>query len=252
MEGAARSRIMTSIPDAPEDKGLVPGAGHPGPEVNVGPFERGLSVTLGTALVALALARRRAPASPLVAALGAYLAWRGTTGHCALYEALDTGTAGDDEDDRLAAGGHDDASASASLTVPQGPDEVYAFVRRFENAPRYMAFVASVEELDGVRSRWTARRPGGRTLQWEAEVLEDRPARLVVWRSMPGAPVHHAVAIALQPAPDGGTEVRLDVEYEPPRAPLARALGRLLGSSTEYPAADDLRRLGQELQQAAP
>src|SRR5204862_5096512 len=109
---------------------------------------------------------------------GGYLAWRGASGHCALYDALDTGSAEDEEDERLDAGGHDDVSMEAAATIARSPDEVYAFVRRLSNAPRYMAFLESVAEGDGGRSRWAARPPGGRLFEWEAEILEDVPGRL--------------------------------------------------------------------------
>lgn len=228
---------------------LASAQAHPGPEVNVGDFERGASIAVGTALVALALSQRRAAGALSFGLLGAYLSWRGATGHCALYDALDTGSAEDEEDERLDAGGHDDVSTDASATIACPPDEVYAFFRRLENVPRFMAFIESVQEVDETRSRWVARTPGGQVLDWEAEVLEDRPGELIAWRSRPGALVHHAGAVRFRPAPKGrGTEVRLDVEFEPPGAPLGRALAHVLGSATEYLAEEDLRRLKQILE----
>src|SRR5205809_2975121 len=152
---------------------------HPGPDVNVGMVERAASVTLGTALVALALSRRRTAGALTIGVFGAYMAWRGATGHCLLYDALDTGTAGDDEDERLGAGGHDDTSMEATITVGRPPDEVYAFCRALENAPLYLAFVESVQPLDGERSLWRARTGAGEVLEWEAELIEDVPGELL-------------------------------------------------------------------------
>ena len=236
---------MTSMEEA-ED--FVP-AEHPGPDVNVSHVERAASITLGTALVALALSRRQTTGALTVGLFGAYMAWRGATGHCLLYEALDTGTAEDEEDDRLAAGGHDDASAEAAATIGRAPEEVYAFCRALDGAPRFMAFIESVQPLDALRSRWMARTPSGQTLGWVAEVIEDRPGELFAWRSLPGEAVHHAGAFRFRLAPGGrGTEVRLDVEYQPPGAPLARAVARWLGSAAEHVVEDDLRRLKQILE----
>ena len=234
---------MTSMDDV-ADEPL-----HPGPEVNVGDFERGASIAVGVALAALALSQRRPRGAFTLGLLGAYLSWRGATGHCALYDALDTGSAEDEEDERLDAGGHDDVSTEAAVTVACRPDEVYTLFRRLENLPRFMAFIESVQEVDAARSRWVARMPGGGTLHWEAEILEDRPGELIAWRSRPGALVHHAGAVRFRPAPgDRGTEVRLEVEFEPPGAPLGRALAHLLGTATEYVAEEDLRRAKQILE----
>jgi uncharacterized membrane protein len=242
---------MTSIEDAAvveEDFG-APDARHAGPDVNVGVFERGASVTMGTALLALALSQRRKPGAFAFGLVGAYLAWRGATGHCSLYDALDTGTAEDAEDERLDAGGHDDVSIEAAVTIARPPDEVYAFFRRLENAPRFMAFIESVQATGATRSRWVARTPSGQILDWEAEILEDRPGELIAWRSDPGALVHHAGAVRFRPAPGGrGTEVRLDVEYDPPGSAIGRSIAMLLGSATEYMVEEDLRRLKQLLE----
>jgi uncharacterized membrane protein len=243
---------MTSIDDAAdvtEDDGGAEDARHAGPDVNVGGFERGASVTLGTALLALAFSRRRVPGAFAFGLAGAYLAWRGATGHCPLYEALDTGTAEDDDDERLDAGGHDDVSIEAAATIARPPDEVYAFFRRLENVPRFMAFVESVQPTGATRSRWVARTPTGQTLDWEAEILEDQPGQLIAWRSDPAALVHHTGAVRFRPAPGGrGTEVRLDVEYDPPGSAVGRSIAVLFGSATEYRVDEDLRRLKQILE----
>jgi uncharacterized membrane protein len=245
--------MMTSIDEASdlehdgdgEDAGPV----HPGPEVNIGHFERGASLTLGLALVALALGQRRVRGAFTYGLLGTYLSWRGATGHCAVYDALDTGSAEDGEDERLDAGGHDDVSMAAAATIACSPDVAYTFFRRLENLPRFMAFVDSVQPLDETRSRWAGRSPSGSRLEWEAEILEDRPGDLLAWRSVAGAPVHHAGAVRFRPAPgDRGTEVRLEVEFEWPEAPLGRALAHVLGAATEYVAEEDLRRLKQILE----
>lgn len=238
---------MTSIDETLD--ALDEDAVHPGPEVNIGPFERAASITLGAALVALALSRRRAAGAFVFGLLGSYLSWRGTTGHCLVYDALDTGSAEDEEDERLDAGGHDDVSVEASATIARSPEEVYAFVRRLENAPRFLTFVDAVRTRDDARSSWAGRTPDGRPVEWGAEILEDRPGELIVWRSEPGAVVHHAGAVTFRPAPGGlATEVRLEIEYDPPGAPLGRAVAHVMGSAPPYPVEEDLRRLRQILE----
>jgi len=241
---------MTPIEDASDAEDVGAGdAFHAGPEVNVGGFERGASLTMGVALLALALSQRRARGAFTFGLLGAYLSWRGATGHCALYEALDTGSAEDEEEGRLAAGAHDDVSIEAAATIALPPDEVYAFFRRLENAPRFMAFIEAVQVIDATRSRWVARTPTGQILDWNSEIIEDRPGELIAWRCDPGALVHHAGAVRFRSAPGGrGTEVRLDVEYDPPGSALGRTVARLLGSATEYRVEQDLRRLKQLLE----
>lgn len=215
--------------------------------VKLDPAERGVSVTLGAALIAFSASRERSLRSLALAAAGAYLAYRGITGHCALYARL-AGTAEDDEEGRLDAGGHDDRSAEAAVTVALPPADVHAFWRRPENLPRFMKMVQSVEERGGGRSLWTARGPAGEVWQWEAETLEDRPGALLVWRSLAGSDIHHQLAVRFQPAPGGGTEVCAATELRLPAGPVGRALARFGRRAMEAQAREDLRRFKQVIE----
>jgi uncharacterized membrane protein len=137
----------------------------------------------------------------------------------------------------------------AAITIGRAPDDVYAFWRRFENAPSFMEAIQSVEQRGGGRSLWVARGPAGDTWRWESEIVEDRPGELIAWRSLPGSDVHHHGAVRFRPAPAGrGTEVRLDLEVLPPGGVIGRALARLGHRLPEHVAAEDLRRLKQILE----
>ena len=217
-------------------------------EVNVGVAERGVSVTLGVALIAFAASRRRPFSSLMLAAAGAWLAHRGITGRCVVYEELDMGTAEDDDEERLDAGSHDDLSVEVAITIGRPVAEVYAFWRRLENFPLFMKSILSVTERGG-SSVWVARGPAGETWEWEAEILEDRPRELLVWRSRPGSEVHHHGAVRFQEAPAGrGTEVRVGIEFLPPGGIAGRVVARLARRLPERHVEEDLRRLKQMLE----
>ena len=219
-------------------------------DVNLSPAERGVSITLGAALLAFALAQRRARTGAPLGLLGAYVAFRGISGHCALYEALDL--AGDEaypEDDRLSAGRHRDASVDVALTIARPVDDVYAFWRRLENLPRFLHSVHKVTEIDETRSRWEADVPEVGHVSWDAEILEDRPGELIAWRSLRGSEVHHSGAVSFRPAPGGrGTEVRLEMEPFSRGGRLSRLLARMVGWGTGRAVEEDLRRLKQILE----
>lgn len=218
-------------------------------EVNVGEAERGISVTVGAALIAFAAARRRPVSSLLMVAAGAWLAHRGITGRCAVYDRLDVGTVEDDEEQRLDAGAHDDHSVETAITIGRPVAEVYAFWRRLENLPLFMQSIVSVTERGGGQSTWIARGPVGETWQWESEILEDRPDELLVWRSLPGSQVHHHGAVRFQEAPAGrGTEIRVGIELVPPGGVAGRVLARLLHKLPERQVEEDLRRLKQVME----
>jgi uncharacterized membrane protein len=218
-------------------------------EVNVGPVERGASITLGAALVAFAVAQRRPVAAVLLGSLGAYLGLRGVTGRCALYEAADYSTVDPGDDERLAGGPLVDRSVEGAVTIARPPGEVYAFWRDLANLPRVLRHVRRVEPVDDTRWRWFGEGPGGLPLEWDAQVLVDRPGELIAWSSEPGGDVFHVGSARFAPAPgDRGTEVRVEIEFEPPSGAVHGVMARVFGHEPHLELDEDLRRLKQLLE----
>ena len=139
--------------------------------------------------------------------------------------------------------------ARTTVTVNRPPEEVYAFFADLENLPSFMAHLESVRATGGGRSHWVARAPAGRTVEWDAEVVEDDGPRLLAWRSVEGAGAPNAGTVRFTPAPAGqGTEVACEVEYRPPGGAAGALVAKLLGEEPSQQLADDLRRLKQVLE----
>jgi uncharacterized membrane protein len=147
----------------------------------------------------------------------------------------------------LGAGGRH-LSLRSAVTIERSPDEVYRFWRDFENLPRFMEHLESVEVTDTGRSRWRAKPAAGARLEWESEVVEDRPGERIAWRSI-GGDVEHEGSVLFRPAPGGrGTEVVLDVSYAPPGGAAGAAIARLLDPATRVAMRNDLRRFKQVME----
>jgi len=71
-----------------------------------------------------------------------------------------------------------------TITINRPIDEVYTFWRDFENLPRFMYHLEIVETTGSNRSHWVAKAPAGKSVEWDAEVTEDRPGELIAWRSV--------------------------------------------------------------------
>lgn len=139
--------------------------------------------------------------------------------------------------------------AKATTTIGLSPDAVYAFWRQLDNLPRFMFHLQEVRTLGNGRSRWSARGPGGTTLTWEAEIVDDVPNERVAWRSVGDPLVANAGAVTFRPAPrDQGTEVTVDLEYSLPGGRVAAAIARLFGENPSQQIEDDLRRCKQILE----
>jgi len=137
----------------------------------------------------------------------------------------------------------------ASTTVRRGPDELYAFWHDFANLPRFMAHLEAVETRQDGTSHWRATGPAGMKLEWDAEIVSDRPGELIAWRTLPGAEVVHSGIVGFVRAPgERGTEVHVDIEYAPPAGKAGSIIGKLFGEEPELQVRDDLRRFKQVIE----
>jgi uncharacterized membrane protein len=135
-----------------------------------------------------------------------------------------------------------------AITVWAPQDEVYRFWRNFENLPRFMQHLESVRVLDDRRSHWKAKAPAGTSVEWDAEILEDRPNELIAWRAVGNADVPNRGSVRFQPSPQGGTEVLVELSYEPPGGRLGSIVAKLLGEEPEIQVSSDLRRFKQVIE----
>lgn len=210
--------------------------------VNITKAERVLSAVAGGALAGLGL-RKRSVGGVALALLGGDLLRRGVSGHCYLYEAFGFRTVGKGQ------GGGTTLRVDKSVTIGKPRSEVYQFWRALSNLPRFMKHVQSVQESDGGKSHWVVTAPAGRTVEWDAEVYNEQPNELIAWRSLPGADVNNAGSVAFKDAPGGrGTEVKVELQYNPPAGRVGAAVAWLWGEEPEMQVQDDLHRLKQLLE----
>jgi len=203
---------------------------------NISDLERGLSLIAGGTLVLYGL--RRSLGSLALMLGGGALIYRGLTGYCATYQALEVNTTHRDR-------GHG-VALRATITVNKPAAEVYRFWRHLENHPRFMQHLESVASTNGKRSHWVAKTPLPAPLEWDADIVTERENALLSWRSLPGADVDHAGTVHFRELPNGrGTEVRVRLEYAPPGGMVGVAVTNLFKTLTEHQLREDLRRFKQ-------
>jgi uncharacterized membrane protein len=129
-----------------------------------------------------------------------------------------------------------------TITVNRSREELYRRWRDFERMPEFMTHLESVQLMGPNRSHWRAKAPAGTSVEWDAEVVEDRPNELIAWRSLGGA-VQHAGSAQFRPAPGGrGTEVTVELEYQMPAETIGAAVAKLFGEDPAQRIQEDLRR----------
>ena len=207
---------------------------------NVAGTERIASALAGGVLALWGLAARRRRLLPL--AIGGSLIYRGVTGHCSLYHSLGINTArsfGPAVGVRAKHG----CKVEHSLTIQRPADELFRFWRKFGNLPRIMRHLVSIDIIDDQHSHWVAYGPLSKTVEWDAEIINEREPELIAWRSLPGSQVDTAGSIHFKPLSHGrGTLVTISLKYDPPGGKLTAALAELMGTGSETRIKEDLRR----------
>jgi uncharacterized membrane protein len=201
--------------------------------------ERWISMIGGGALLLLGLSKKSFGGA-ILAALGGGLIYRGKTARCPVYKQLGIST-------NTAFG--TELSMEGSTTIYRSVEEVYRFYRDFDNFPRYMKHLDSVTELSPDRSHWVVNLPAGRKLEWDAQIVEDKPGELIRWRSLDGADIQHHGEARFERAPgDRGTEVHVKWKYLPPASGFGAIVGKLANVFTESTLREELHRLKQVLE----
>jgi uncharacterized membrane protein len=217
--------------------------------VNVAQPERWISGIAGGLLTLYGLRRLDIPGT-FVALLGADLLYRGISGHSLVYKALGISTLRR-EATRVAIPQQEGTRIHRSMTVNRSPEDLYNAWHDVGKAPAYMMGVEKVRQTDAKTSRWTARLPSGKKIQWYAEFTREDSGRLLEWRVLGKKfMVAQAGRVYFVPASDGrGTIVTLELDYPPAHNFLRRNMKQAISYLADKEALEDLRRF-KELMEA--
>ena len=146
-------------------------------------------------------------------------------------------------------GGAQPIEAAAAVTIGRPVADVYEFWRQYENFPRFMRNLDSVQDLGAGRSRWRVTGPAGVPVEWDAQIVSDQERHMISWRSLPGSTVENSGVVRFAQAPAGrGTEVHVEISYSPPAGELGHTAAWLFGRSPRQQMREGLRRVKQILE----
>jgi uncharacterized membrane protein len=136
-----------------------------------------------------------------------------------------------------------------TILINRSPDELYRHWRDFQNLPRFMKNLESVEVTTDSRSRWTAKGPADKKIHWDAEIVEDNPGKCLAWRSLESADVDNSGSVRFEPATGGrGTLVSVEMRYSAPAGVLGTTVAKLSGRAPDQEVEEDLRRFKQMME----
>jgi uncharacterized membrane protein len=94
-----------------------------------------------------------------------------------------------------------------------------------------------------------AKGPGGKSVEWDAQIINEKPNELIAWRSLPGSEIPHAGSVRFKEASGGrGTEIHVEVLYSPPGGPAGAMVAKLFGEDPSAQIRSDLKRLKARLE----
>jgi uncharacterized membrane protein len=136
-----------------------------------------------------------------------------------------------------------------SITIGRPREEIYRFWRNFENLPDFMRHLESVRDEGNGRSHWKASAPAGTSVEWDAEIVDDVVGERIAWSSLPGSTVRNRGTVTFRDAPgDRGTEVLVDLRYDPPGGSVTNAVATLFREAPGQQVQEDLRALKQVME----
>lgn len=107
---------------------------------------------------------------------------------------------------------NESSNITATIDVDVPSATAYNQWTQFEEFPRFMEGVESVQQLDDRSLRWRAE-VGGKTLEWDAEIVEQVPDQRIAWRSTSGA--SNAGVVTFHRISPGSCRVALQLDYDP-------------------------------------
>jgi uncharacterized membrane protein len=104
------------------------------------------------------------------------------------------------------------ASVIERIDVNKPIGTVYNQWTQFEEFPKFMEGVKSVQQTDDTHLHWVAE-VAGQIKEWDAEITEQHPNERVAWHSISGA--MNAGVVTFHHLDDNTTRVTLQLEAEP-------------------------------------
>jgi uncharacterized membrane protein len=141
-----------------------------------------------------------------------------------------------------------DVRLASEVTINRSPEEVYQYWRNFQNLPRVMSFIERVEPQEGKIYHWVARGPVGPAIEWDAEVVDDDPGKLLAWRSLEGSELQTWGTVIFRPRQGNrGTELSVAFNFCP-SGRASGAIARYLAGLENTVLDKNLRNLKAQLE----
>lgn len=138
----------------------------------------------------------------------------------------------------------DEEKIHRSITIKKSPAEIYTFFRNFGNLPYFMKDLVSLRVHSETMSHWVVQLEHGPKVEWDAEIVEEKYAEMISWKTIGKTEVQQAGTIWFTKAPrEQETIVRLHMAYTIPAGKLGKIATQLVGEDPDSIMLTNLTRL---------
>ncbi len=134
-------------------------------------------------------------------------------------------------------------SLEYQMIVDRAPDEVYQFWRNPELTAVYLPRIRDVQTVNSTTTWWQLKLTDALRVEWTAELIEDQPGELLVWRTRAPSDLYQEGWIAFEPRRDGqSTLLRFKLSTLAPAGRLGAALMEWLEELPVRYLSEDMER----------
>lgn len=184
----------------------------------------------------------------LMAALGGGLVYRQLQKQDVLpFQSMTTTLSSDGQSRQL-------VELEETIVVHQPITDVFDFWSDFQNFPRFMDHIKSVQKLDDKLSHWEAFIPfTDQTISWDAEIIETRSNELIRWRSIADSDIYNEGTVRFKRLPnDAGTQVHARICYRPPAGMIGKIAAQFLNNIPQNFVRSDMERFRRLIENNFP
>jgi uncharacterized membrane protein len=130
-----------------------------------------------------------------------------------------------------------------TITIHAPVQKVFHFLSNYPNLPQFLSHLREIRRSGNNTSHWVAAGPAKTTVEWDAQITQYQPNKLLAWKSLPGSTIRTSGTLRLEPLPGRATRVDLKLSYIPPAGPLGHLVASLFGADPKQALDEDLNRL---------
>ncbi len=132
------------------------------------------------------------------------------------------------------------AAVTHDIVVNAPVSEVFEFWKNFENFPRFMHNIESIQVIGPELTHWKMKGPLGVPVEWDAKTTAIIENQKISWESTGGLLTNHG-SVVFEKVDENSTRVTVGLEYNPPGGAVGETVAKVTNDPQKQLEEDLLR-----------